>query len=164
VGLVVGFLIPNQYISTAVLRARGSGDPAVLLQRVMSEESLSAIVRQEGLYKGELEKASMGDVVRRMKAKSLRVQMVDGPVSAYVVSFQDGDPVMAQRGARALVAASMRANVESGSSVIEVLDPPSYPGSASYPNRMTMGIVGLIGGLVVGLVGARFRRRVEAVA
>jgi capsular polysaccharide biosynthesis protein len=156
VGLVVAFLIPNQYISSAVLRARGSGDPAVLMQRVMSEESLSRIIRDEGLYKGELEKASMADVVRRMKAKRLRVQMVDAPVTAYVISFQDGDPVMAQRGTRALVAAWMRANVETGSSVIEVLDPASFPGSPSYPNRGLMVAMGLVVGLVGGLVMARF--------
>jgi uncharacterized protein involved in exopolysaccharide biosynthesis len=101
----------------------------------------------------------MADVVRRMKAKSLRVQRTDTPVTAYVVSFQDRDPVLAQKGARALTAAWMRANVETGSSVIDVLDPASYPESPAWPNRSVIGFIGLLAGSVTGLAIAGFGRR-----
>lgn len=154
-GLAVAMMIPDEFISTAVLRAASGADVSRAIQRVLSAESLEAIVKKEGLYRG----TSPAEAAGKMRNQAVRVQTVGNGGGAFTVSFMYGDRETAQRVTLELVKAFTAAIP-----VVEVLDPPSQPALPSYPNRLAMGITGLFAGVVLGLVSTRFRKPVAATA
>jgi len=158
-GVTVAFLIPNEFVSTAVLRAADGNKLQSTVAQVLSDQSLAAIIRQEHLYSRELSRGSMHDVALKMRNEHIRVGKVQlGPsakLTAFTVSFRYTDRFAAQRVTRALVTRFLGSAPQSGT---EVLDPASDPQAPSYPNRLQIAIVGTVAGILLGLAASRFRR------
>jgi LPS O-antigen subunit length determinant protein (WzzB/FepE family) len=165
-GLAVAMLIPNEYVSSAVIRSTDvQGAPR--WDKVLTDELFAGIIQREGLYQRERAQSSMTDVVSRMKNKFVRVQKVEmagagwlGPGTVEVISFRGGDRMQAQRVTRSLVTAWIQSNVDSATKV-EVLDPPSDPTRPFSPNRPQIAWLGMMGGLLLGFALVRFRGRVS---
>jgi hypothetical protein len=66
-GLTVAFLIPDEFVSTAVLRTTDIGKLQSTVAEVLSDDSLAAIVRQDDLFSRELSNGNMNDVTRKMR-------------------------------------------------------------------------------------------------
>jgi capsular polysaccharide biosynthesis protein len=159
IGLAIAFLIPNEYVSTAVVRtADGSKLPSTIAQ-VLSEDSLAAIVREDHLYSRELSRSSMHDVVQKMRDEHIRVQGVEG--AALTISFTYHDRLGAQAVTRDLV---NRFFVTSSQHSTEVLDPANLPAAPIYPNRLSIVLVATVAGILLGLAASRFGRRKLATA
>jgi uncharacterized protein involved in exopolysaccharide biosynthesis len=155
-GLTVAFLIPDEFVSTAMLRTNDIGKLQSTIAEVLSDDSLAAIVRQDDLFSRELSNGNMSDVTRKMRNEFIRVQQVQaGPDDgAIVLSFRYPDRWKAQAVTRDLVKRVFtRAQVAT-----EVLDPPNLPATPVYPNRLNIVLVATAGGLLLGLGASRFRR------
>jgi uncharacterized protein involved in exopolysaccharide biosynthesis len=157
-GVTVALLIPDQFISTAVLRTADGNSLQATIEQVLSDDSLAAIVRQENLFSKELSRGGMNDVVRKMRER-VRVQLVHVALGAgegkapFVVSFQYTDRFAAQRVTSDLVTRFM--SPQSGT---EVLDPASVPVLPSSPNRLVITGLGTVAGMLLGFAASRYRR------
>jgi uncharacterized protein involved in exopolysaccharide biosynthesis len=154
-GVTIAFLIPDQFISTAVLRTADGSKLQDTITQVLSDESLAAIVRQDHLFSREVSRSSVNDVTRKMRDE-IRVQPVHVAWSnrtAFIVSFRYSDRYAAQLVTRELVTRFM-----SPHSATEVLDPASYPQAPSSPNRLVIAGLGTVAGILLGLAVSRFRR------
>jgi uncharacterized protein involved in exopolysaccharide biosynthesis len=166
-GVSVAFLIPNEYVSTAVLRTADGSRLQATLPQVLTEDSLAAIVREDHLYSRELSWSSMHDVVRKMRNERIQVQTlqhqpwVSGAV--FTISFRYSDRLMAQRVTRELVA-RLITGMGAPLTGTEVLDPANLPESPNYPHRGQIAILGTLVGILLGLGASRFRRRRLATA
>ena len=58
-GLTIAFLIPDEYVSTAVAQSVDRDTALSTVVQVLSEDSLAAIIRQEGLFPAELARGGM---------------------------------------------------------------------------------------------------------
>jgi hypothetical protein len=155
VGLAIAFLIPSEYVSTAVMRtADGSKLPSTIAQ-ILSEDSLAAIIREDHLYSRELSRSSMHDVVQKMRDEHIRVQGLEG--AALTISFTYHDRLGAQAVTRDLVARIIAVNGVPPSAT-EVLDSASLPRTPNYPNRLIIGTLGTAMGILLGLGVSRFGR------
>lgn len=158
VGLTVSLMVPDVFISTAVLRTERPAD-ASMLHRIMNDETLSGIIRRNNLYSSD---QSMTEAVQRMRS-SIRIQVATptgiAPPDAYLLSFRDHDRKKAQAATRDLVSAWIEANLRTGmNGVVEVLDPPSDPVLPAAPNRKVIVAIGSIAGLLLGLAASRLHR------
>jgi uncharacterized protein involved in exopolysaccharide biosynthesis len=154
IGLAIALLIPNEYVSTAVLRS--AAEPSRLqatLPQVLSEDSLAAIVREYHLYSRELIRSSMHDVVGKMRNERIRVSTLQLQPSgaAFTISFRYSDRLMAQRVTRELVA-RLITGIGAPQTGTVVLDPASLPEAPSYPHRGQIAILGTLVGTLVGLL------------
>jgi hypothetical protein len=157
-GGAVAFLIPDQFISTAILWV---GDEARLqpaMQTATGTEALNQIAHKYGLYGREQ------DAAARMR-NDIRVQKLPprtgvASATAFAISFRSSDRIQARAVTSDLMAAVMQ---EYGSGV-EVLDPPSDPHRPSSPNRFQIIVLGIAAGALLGLVSTRFRRPAAAAA
>jgi uncharacterized protein involved in exopolysaccharide biosynthesis len=159
-GLAVAFLIPNEYVSTAVLRtADGSRLPSTMAE-VMSEDSLAAIIRRDHLYSRDLSRSSMHDVVRKMRDEYIRLQTVQVRPrfkgAAFTISFRYSDRVVAQTVTRDLVTRFLTITGEPLSAT-DVIDSASLPQEPIYPNRLSMAVLGTVAGILLGLGVSLFR-------
>jgi uncharacterized protein involved in exopolysaccharide biosynthesis len=164
-GLTVAFLIPSEYVSTAVLRSADGDTLRSTVERVLSDDSLAAIIRQEGVFSRELSRGSMNDVTRKLRNESIRVQVVQLQPSAkwaaFTISFQYSDRMVAQTVTRDLVTRFMTG---APLSTTEVLDPASLPQAPIFPNRLLIAVLGTVAGILLGLAASRFRRPKLAMA
>lgn len=154
-GLTIAFLIPDEFVSTAVLRTRDGGKLQPAVAQALSDDSLSAIIRQEGLFSRELARSGMSDVTRKMRSKFIRVQVVQAGLAAdaFEISFRYSDRLTAQRVTRDLVwrfAGPQTSN--------EVIDPASLPEAPISPNRLNIALLGTVAGVLLGMAASRFRR------
>lgn len=156
-GLTVAFLIPDEFLSTAVLRSTDIGKLQFILAEVLSDDSLAAIVRQNDLFSRKLSNGDMSDVTRKMRDEFISVQQVQaGPDDeAIAISFRYPDRYKAQAVTRDLV---NRFFVTSTQHTTEVLDPANLPAAPIYPNRLTIVLVATVAGILLGLGASRFRR------
>jgi len=104
-GLTIAFLIPNEYVSTAVLRTADGDKLQSTMAQVLSDDSLAAIVRDQRLFERERSRSSMGEVARRMRNEHVHVRT--GRLSpsgwAVYISFTYPDRGKAQGVTRDLV-------------------------------------------------------------
>lgn len=176
--LALAFLLPDRYVSTAVLQLDGGGEFAPLVQATLSDGALSHMIETEyDLYRYERnkKKTPLGQVVQRMRDRDIRVTPVPGHVpggmSAIAISFAYPDRYKAQAVVRSLVTRIMEQNVvqarlaseRSGRHNLEVLDPASFPMQAVSPNRFGILLLGLALGLGGGIWMAR-RRKLKGLA
>ena len=154
-GLTVAFLIPDEFISTAVLRTADASALQSTIAQALSDDSLAAIIRKDNLFSRELNRGNMNDAIRRMR-ESIRVQKVQaGPAgSAFTISFQYPDRFQAQQVTRDLVARFTGAP----QSTTEILDPASDPSAPAYPNRLTIVVLATVAGILLGLAASRLHR------
>ncbi len=166
-GVTVALLLPDVYLSTAVVQSRAPVDQAALERTILNEESLSGIIRREGLYPRQ---------VARHAARRGRAAHETGRAGASVrtghsrwIPSRLRDFVSRSRpapgpagNARSDRRLAFREPRSGGGNVVEVLDPPSDPTAPTSPNRVTIAGLGTIAGLLFGLGATRFRRMVEA--
>jgi hypothetical protein len=164
----------NRYRSTAVFRLKTAepGDFAAVRKEVLSLTSLAGIVNDPRLllYRGDLKKAPLEEVVRKMRG-DISVQEIGG--GAVALSFYYGDRFKAQQAVAVLMAefgrlADQRLAPPAESAavpVIEVLDQPSGPASPVRPKRYFISAVGGVCGVfLAGIIWiARRRWRPEGV-
>jgi uncharacterized protein involved in exopolysaccharide biosynthesis len=169
-GIAVAIAVPNQYISSAVIRS-SAGEPRVsaMLKQTMSVEALAGIIRRQGLYSDELSRTPIEEVAARLRQR-VKIQVVHPATTpehaAIVLSVMDRNRVTAQQINRALIASLMEANVarmeanvaSANGSLLELLDPASDPVAPSSPNRPQIIGLGTLVGMLLGLVWARWRR------
>lgn len=160
-GIAVGMLLPDVYVSTAVLRSSARLDPATLSRTVLSDEKLAEIIRVQGLYPDEVRRMPLAEVAQRMRREFIQVREVDGVFSgsgnrAYVISFRDHDRAKAQQVTRALIDSWLKTGLVIAVNT-EVLDPASLPDGPSSPNRLTIALLGTAAGLLLGVGAARIR-------
>ena len=154
-GTVVALRVPDQFISTAVLRPTDGSKLQGTIAQVLSDDSLAAIVHQNHLFSRELERSGMNEVTRKMRGE-IRVQLVHAAWSdspAFTLSYRNSDRYTAQ-----LVTRELASRFLNPQSPTEVLDPASYPQLPSSPNRLVIAGLGTAAGILVGLAATRFRR------
>ena len=155
-GITVALLIPNEFISIAVLRAADQNRLQSALAHALSDESLAAIVRQEHLYPRELARNGMSDVTRAMRDRFIRVQAAQpGPLAAITISFRYPDRFVAQSVTRELVARRVGPQPRPGVVVVDAASDPQLPSS---PNRTNIALMGTVLGILLGLASSRYRR------
>jgi hypothetical protein len=154
-GAAIGYVLPERFGSTAVILCVGTDQAAAwdrvrqINQAVTSEGSLSAMVQKFNLYANEAERE------RRMR-EHLRIDFTATGRPAVLIKFDDRDRYMAQKVTGAVVSRFLEEAVRRGSDLkvfdmtLELLDPPSLPLDAYFPNRpMAVG-----SGLFIGLAAA----------
>jgi uncharacterized protein involved in exopolysaccharide biosynthesis len=167
IGLAVAFLIPSEYVSTAVVRARDGGEPQSRLAQVLSDDSLTAIARENRLFSRELSRSSVKDVARKMRSENIHVQAVQlvpgAEGAAFSISFTYPDRLAAKSVTRDLV---NRLITGSGAplTATEVLDSASLPETPIYPNRLSIAALGTLVGIMSGFGAGRMRRKRVATA
>lgn len=126
----LSFLIPNRYISSAVMQitSRDPSDTQMaqrlqrIVQEVLSHNSLADIITQRplDLYKKERARLPMEDVVQNMRNKDIRIQSLDMPAgrgqerrfpSAFLIQFACPDKYKAQAVVRELITRIFKQNV-----------------------------------------------------
>lgn len=141
IGFLVGMRVPDVFISTAVLNTSQPAD----VHAILSEEHLAGIAQRQGI------------ALKEMKAGIHVSKMSEG--TAYLISYENHDPVKAQHVTRELISMWLQTGLASGApTVTEVLDAPSMPASPISPNRLTITLLGTCAGLLLGLAASRFRR------
>ncbi|HKA01508.1 MAG TPA: hypothetical protein VKE70_33580, partial [Candidatus Solibacter sp.] len=150
IGITVAFLIPNQFISTSIVRFADPAKAQPAIDRVTSAEALNQVALKYGLH------LNPGDVVIS------KLRPVAGTLAgqAIAISVRCTDRFKAMAVARDLTVA-MR---QGPAAEVEILDPPSDPMAPSSPNRLAMILIGIVVGALLGLVSTRFRRPMPAMA
>jgi hypothetical protein len=108
-GIVTSFLSPRTYVSTTNLfiePRRGSATDWIneATVYVLSKRSLRGIIESEGLYKRELERLPMEDLIEKMR-RDIQVEKIGqvGTVKEIRVSFRHEDGAAAELTTRALM-------------------------------------------------------------
>jgi hypothetical protein len=165
VGIGVAVIIPDVFISTAVIRTSAPLNPEVA-RTVLSDQALGEIIRSLGLYPNEIASRPLAHLAERMRKEDIRVQVVDAPGvstgTVYTIAYRDHDRVKAQSVTRALVSSWLKTGVVTKAITTEVLDPPSNPVAPISPNRLTIALIGTAAGLLLGLAAARVGRSPSA--
>jgi outer membrane lipoprotein SlyB len=153
-GAAIGYVLPERFGSAAVVLCVGTDQAAArdrvqqISQAVTSEGSLSAMVQKFNLYANEAGRE------RRLR-EHLQISVTAKGRPAILIKFDDRDRYMAQKVTGAVVSRFMEETVLRGGRVgwdgtLELLDPPSLPLNAYFPNRpMAVG-----SGLFIGLAAA----------
>src|SRR6266487_5480231 len=143
VSIVVAFLWPDTYLSSAIIRVvppqvpenyiapnsttEMQGRINSLSQVILNRSSLTALVNKYQLYRKELSRLPMEDVIENMKVRDVKigpvqtfVQSSQGkqPVPAFMIGFQYSNRLIAQKVANDLVANFIEENTrETGEEV-----------------------------------------------
>jgi capsular polysaccharide biosynthesis protein len=165
-GLIAGaasYLIPDQYISTAVMRI----DPASpeLTPAVLTDGRLITMIQKPSLdlYHDDRARRPIADVVAKMR-HDLRITMVNP--NSFAIRYEYPNRYKAQAVVREVVTALTEANVmtarqsgPNGRHNLEVVSPAVLPEQPTSPNRLSIAVIGLAGGLLVGALLTILRRR-----
>ncbi len=139
-GCVLGagfsLLIPNRYVSRAVIR--------VVPGNNLSAEVLKSLQRASAKLEASQE-------------HGLHFQFVDVERSALEITFESTDPYKAQ--AKVSSAVSQLIDANQGLKNVELLDGANLPQSPSFPNRMVIAGIGLASGLLLGAIFVLGSRR-----
>ena len=150
-GGALSFLVPNQYISTAVIRYPASAGN--LVETFFTRDELESVIKRKRLYTGK----PVDQAIREMRTRDLGIRNVSSdPRTAVVqISFRYTDRFQAQSALRDAILRFAAENYR----VAEVLDAPSLPESPSYPNRFIIALIGAMVGLLVGALFSTFHNR-----
>jgi capsular polysaccharide biosynthesis protein len=171
-GAAVAFVLPERFASAAVIWYQApdlaaAGDRiSQMVTVVKSDASLREIVQRFNLYPNEPGR-------ERRLMEHLHIEIVKND-PAVVIRFEDRDRYIAQKVVADVVGRlmeeSLRSNIRTGSQVVftlELLDPPTLPQNAYFPNRpMVAGtgfFLGLVGATLLG-VWRHFKRSLAVVA
>jgi capsular polysaccharide biosynthesis protein len=158
------FAVPNQYVSTAVIRIEDGGLEGVgsIIQRMESRQALSQLINEQGLYESERSRIPLEDVIKQMRTKDIRVAPVKslaGGPPAISVSFTAADASKAQRITNSLVGqlmeASLHATADNPAGPRKVSIDPSQPVLVG-PRRSRIVVMGVLAGIVAGVLFALF--------
>ncbi len=154
----VALTMTNHYVSTAIVGTGGASQEQLVAQvkQVESRSNLTALINEEGLYKSELTRLPLEDVIQQMTQKDIRIARLvtrTGPSDVISISFSAADPALAQRATRRLTSEFLDAKVYT------LMDQASLPIHATSPKRPMIAGAGLVAGLVAGLLFALLRRK-----
>jgi uncharacterized protein involved in exopolysaccharide biosynthesis len=161
----VSLLLPTRYVSTAVVTVSNRDTAAHLVESLTDPAYLRSLAGKLNLYSRERAGASVDEAVQKLLHQAIRIQAVNGPSrsasgrQAIVISFMaEGSGLAAQQGAQDLLSHAIERNlVVALPGVLRVLDPPSPPGRAIWPNREACTVLGLLAGLLLGTLWAAVR-------
>ena len=154
-GLTVAWLIPSEYVSTAVVRYNPGIDARTLSQTALTDQALGEIIRSEKLYAKETAHVGSQELVHRMRARDLQIRDLQTDM-AWEISFRDTDPRRAQRVTDRVIATIV--NPGTLHTTREVIDPANLPSRPAFPNRTTIVMIGAIAGLTLGIGASGIRR------
>jgi uncharacterized protein involved in exopolysaccharide biosynthesis len=179
VAIVAGglsFLIPDRYVSNAVVRVTPTESVNDLIGRALSQEVLLGIIQEPelDLYHRERARRPIASVVESMRhdVQILLVRGSHGNGELLQIRFSYGDRHQAQAAVRSLLTALREAQTMEPSNsqaparpAFEILDPPSLPNQPVFPNRLMIALLGLGAGLPLGaaVLWVRNRRTLKAV-
>jgi uncharacterized protein involved in exopolysaccharide biosynthesis len=166
-GGAISFVMPQRYVSTAMMRVTPrtvGGEPTWQTEaeashrlqdmqtEIFSRASLAEIIQRPGieLYQHERFIYPMEDLIEDMRSRDLHIEPVQP--RAFRISFEYPDRGKAQAVVRALTARFSEFNTaKAGNELIEVLNPANLPEKPSQPNRLAVMAIGLTVGLALGL-------------
>jgi LPS O-antigen subunit length determinant protein (WzzB/FepE family) len=161
IATIASFVVPKEYVSTAVLRVTNVDDLAKAETKVLSRTSLSQIIQDPALqlYPSERSEQPLEDVIEFMRRRAIHIAFMrtadqSGAIS---ISFRYTDKKKAQAVVRVLIEKLSQAFA--GAQTIqnlEILDPPNLPLFATSPKRWVMLTTGLMVGLLFGIIAAVF--------
>lgn len=173
-GLGVWFAVPNEYASEAILQVVPSqgADPRLSGEalsdylnrgavKVLSDSSLTEVVRKYHLYSAKQAKMPLEDILRGMKENILIAPVRLFDMASFEFVYED--PGLAQRVAQDLATRIQELSINdagfrSDAITIRMLNTASRPTSPISPNVVPIVVLGLVVGLAIGVMLARFRR------
>jgi polysaccharide chain length determinant protein (PEP-CTERM system associated) len=133
IGVVVAFLWPDTYVSSATIRVLPPQVPDAVLsmpmnidmtdrvnqmrQSILSRATLTNIINTHSLYQRERKRLPLEDVIENMRTKAINVQMLNSGLGnqnrtiAFTVSFKYEDRIKAQKVCQDLVTKFIDENV-----------------------------------------------------
>jgi hypothetical protein len=183
--VLVSFVWPDQYVSSALLRFPPRYVPEQELEErkldlelrlgamqaeVLSRTSVARIIQSPGidLYARERRSSPMEDVIETMRNQVTFREIY--PAGMFSISFEYPDARKVQRVVRALVTALVDANERINRSpaqanlgppsaeYLDIVDEASLPEKSAGPDRYAIAEIGLVAGFVLGVVGFAMRR------
>jgi len=169
-GLAVSFLVPNVYVSEAVLRIDSGHlttdrlDMRYAEDEVESRTNLSRIIMTTGLYRSDLKVEPLEDVIDEMR-RHIGIDPIasDGRGAAFRIRFDYGDKTKARQTAAALVDSFQkyipdlpRHNAQYAGERMIVLDNASLLAEPVWPTKTVL----LGGGFLAGVLIAGILRAV----
>jgi uncharacterized protein involved in exopolysaccharide biosynthesis len=175
----VSFVVPNRYVSSALIRFTSDDQIAQIQQSVLSRGSLVELICRPSLnlYRRERQRKPLEDIVEDMRRDIHIRRLVIGGARAAQITFAYPDKDKAQATTRALLEQMTQANVSvnrqrrwawqwaspttpaPAGENLEILDPPSLAQTSTKTNRLRIMVFGLGAGLLLGLLTARFRQQ-----
>jgi hypothetical protein len=119
--------------------------------QVLSRASLTQLIVEEDLYRGERARQPLVDIIQEMKTRDIMIRPVNMPIENFStsVSFQGPDAERAQRTTQRLTALFVAANV---GSLVAPANLPVYPIGPRPSRNMIMGlVVGVLAGALFAL-------------
>jgi hypothetical protein len=144
--------IPKRYVSQAVFRYVDPAKMNSAAEQILSRASLTRLIVEEDLYRGERAREPIEDIIEKMKAQDILIRPVNTPSENFVysVSFQGPDAARAQRTTQRLTSSFVAANVGT------LVDPANLPVHSANPRPSRNMIMGLVLGVLAGTLFALF--------
>ena len=167
IAFAIGFTIPDQFVSQTTFRLRSSNGMSVnqlrdALQwgmlKTLSRDHLIAVIMQHKLYTEELSHYPVETVAEELARKRLNVTPLasNSGEQSFAMTFENTDPGKA-RSTLDQLGSDLRSNLPAGVEM-ETMQTESPEGPVS-PNRLTIAILGMLTGAVIGLFATWLRGR-----
>jgi hypothetical protein len=169
-GLAISFVVTPRYVSEAGMAFEGTAAGAGFLEfltqcenEVLSRASLKGVIQDPrlNLYPEERAGKPLEDVIETMRRNILIRR--DGHRSdrlSFHIAFSYRDGAIAQHTIQALLVRFQDANLHLPAPVnLSVIDPPSLPSKAAFPDRWLFMAMGFGAGVAAAVLVAIFRRR-----
>ena len=134
-GFVIAFLWPDTYVSSAVIRVVPPQVPESLVQSnlnvdmtqhimtmaqsILSRSNLTNLINTQGLYKKELSRQPLEDIIERMQKKDIKIGEVQnqqvsgrGAITAFEISFRYSNRITAQKVTEEIVTGFITQNIQ----------------------------------------------------
>ena len=155
-------LVPNRYVSTAVLTITDQDSARSVVQAVVDDAYLRSLIDSLNLYPGKRNKEPVDQVVAEMRNRDIRVSAIGNRRSSEAIAISymsDASPHTAQAVTNELVRRAIEMNAALRTqSIATVIDPADLPQTPVAPNRAVCTLIGLFGGLLLGIAWAIMRR------
>jgi uncharacterized protein involved in exopolysaccharide biosynthesis len=172
--VALSFAITPRYISQSLIVVNPPVDPAAtndsgsttnsamqsylsnLQPDVLNRNSLSGIIKRLNLYPRERANMPVDAVVTKMQRNIYILPVKGTNLSAFIIQFDYPDPHLAQQVNGELVSLLMSANLANAQShphlVFRAMDEPELPQRPAGLNRIEVGAIGLLIGLILAVV------------
>jgi hypothetical protein len=168
-GLAISFLVTPRYVSEAGMAFEGSAAGTDFLEsltqcekEVLSRASLKGIIQDPrlDLYPEERAGTPLEDVIETMRRRNIMIRPNgQGPGRlSFRIDFSYRDAVKAQHTVQALLVRFQDANLHLPAPVnLDVVEPPSLPAKAVFPDRWIFMAIGSCAGFIAALLIAILR-------